>query len=542
MFPRRFPNGIALTVLISALALLSSAIGYVDAAQVYPVQPPADRVESPTERRLRAQLVQDRKIPIHWATVFGEANQKKRSAGNGLDDQHSNAPPVQDSVRNIEFEIVPTSNGYEQLGVSELETPIESPGLEEATRWSDRPHPDQAIAESDWQPPSKRELDSLESFEQLAIENHPTLNAAVARILSARHEALQAGLHPNPQLGLYIDELGNENDPGLWGSYLQWYVVRGNKLAIGRKAKNREAGVLEIEFETQIMRIQTDVRTAFYRLLIAQEKHQLARQLYQAQQDAVSKSQLLFDAGETPKTDLLQTQLQADKAMVLRNDTDIRKENAWRALATVVGEPGLPLRPITGSFEPIAETISFDDCLEQILTNSPEFLAAKAEVERIRSTVEQEIAKSIPNYQTQVSLGRDSNSNHFFTGVQLQVPLQVYNRNQGNIAAAKSRLVVAQSNVEKIRLELSKRLATEFQLYQSAVVKSDLYASRLLPNAQETLDLLASGYPEEVSFVRLLTAQQTVIDITIEYLSSIEQGWISRLKIEGLLLDDSLSQ
>ena len=392
---------------------------------------------------------------------------------------------------------------------------------------------------------STMELDvrsTLDEFEQLAIQNHPSLNAAVARILTARHEAHQAGLAPNPSLGLFIDELGNENDPGIWGAYLQRNVVRGNKLALGQQIKKREANVLEIEFETQVLRIKTDVRTSFYKLLIAQKKYELAAQLYEAQQNAIAKSTELFDAGETPKTDLLQTELQAQKTMIVLSQAKIAQENIWRELTLVVGNPDLPFQTVTGSLDPIAEKVSYEECLAQIIANSPQIQSANAEVNRVRATIDRELAETIPNYQTQLTLGRDSTSNHFFTGVQLQVPLQICDRNQGNIAAAKSRMTVAQQDVERIKLNLAKRLSGEYQQYESAMAKSEMFTNSLLPKAQQTLDLLVTGYPEEVSFLQLITAQQTVIDITLEYLDTIGQLWSSRLKIEGLLLNDSLNQ
>ncbi|MFT5299782.1 MAG: cobalt-zinc-cadmium efflux system outer membrane protein [Mariniblastus sp.] len=395
--------------------------------------------------------------------------------------------------------------------------------------------------------PTPRRLDSdgitqLESFEQLAIQNHPALNAAVAKILTARHQALQAGLAPNPTLGLFLDEVGNEDDPGLWGAFLQRKIIRGNKLALGKKVKNREAGVLELKFESQVLRIKTDVRAAFYRLLIAQQKQDLAAKLYQSQQDAIAKSRELYQAGETPKTDLLQTELQAQKTMMLVIRSEAARQGAWRALASVVGKPELASRFVEGSLDPIVDRLAFDQCLNKIWTNSPELQAASAEIERVRSTIDRQVAGSIPDYQTQVTVGRDSATNHFFTGVQVQMPLQFCNRNQGNIAAAQSQLVVAQNNLETLKLDLSKRLSVEFMNYESALAQSEMYSSQLLPKAQQTLNLLVSGYPEEVSFLQLLTAQQLIIDITMQYLDSIDSLWNSRLRIEGFLLDDSLGQ
>lgn len=538
MFPRRFATRFRLTILLSVIPLVSCTTCINAIAQIQQLQSTTDRLESPAERRLREHLKQNRTMLVGESGERGTKSRLERRLRQQLNERRSDSSARQKPKNSVVSNASATARNVQQFGRIELTDPSESRLAGRAEPWNLNASSQKTDEVSLGGP----NLGSLESFEKMAIENNPTLNAAVAKILTARHEALQAGLHPNPQLGLFIDELGNDNDPGIWGGYLQGNVVRGNKLALGRRVKNREAEVLEIEFEAQVLRIKTDVRTAFYRLLIAQEKYQLAKKLYHTQQNAISKSSQLFEAGETPKTDLLQTELQAQKAMVLLSRFEVLQKNAWRELVAVAGQPGLSPQRITGSFESIAESITFDACQELILNNSPELQAAKAEVERVRSTVDQELANSIPDYQTQVSLGRDSNSNHFFTGIQLQIPLQICNRNQGNIAAAKARLVVAQNHVETIKLSLSKRLATEYQLYQSAFVKSDLYATKLLPIAQQTLDLLTTGYPEEVGFLRLVTAQQTVIDITIEYLDALDELWSSRLKIEGLLLDDSLGQ
>jgi cobalt-zinc-cadmium efflux system outer membrane protein len=388
---------------------------------------------------------------------------------------------------------------------------------------------------------TESQMQDLDSFVNYALANHPALAASTAKIQATQYEALQAGLAPNPQLGLYLDELGNDNDPGLWGAYIRRDVIRGNKRSIDREVKNREVNVREIKNEALTISITTEVKRSFYRVLIAQEKLELASQLYNAQQQAVSQSRQLFDSGETPKTDLLQTELQAQRAKVLLGESNVIHKNSWRKLAASIGSPTLQQHPLIGSFEPVNQPLLFDFWQHKILESSPELLAAKAEVERVRTTIDREIAQSIPDYQTQISLGRDSNSNHFFTGVQLQVPLQIYDRNQGNIAAAKSNLVASKNRVRQIELRLTKQLAIEFQQYEMALVKIDLYQSELLPNAETTLDLLKSGYPEEVSFLNLVTAQQTLIDLTIDYLNAIDELWKTRLKIEGLLLDNSLN-
>lgn len=237
------------------------------------------------------------------------------------------------------------------------------------------------------------EIQDLDSFVNYALANHPALAVSEAEIQATKHKALQAGLSPNPQLGLYIDELGNENDPGLWGAYIQKKHIRGNKRAIARKVQNREVDVREIKNDALTLSITTEIKRAFYQVLIAQEKLELANQLAAAQQQAVSQSRQLFDAGETPKTDLLQTELQAQRALVLVGEARVIHKNSWRQLAASIGSPNLEQRTVLGTFEPLAQPLAFDYWQHKVLENSPALLAAEAEVERVRTTIDQEVAR-----------------------------------------------------------------------------------------------------------------------------------------------------
>lgn len=382
----------------------------------------------------------------------------------------------------------------------------------------------------------------LDELVDLALRQHPTLHAAAARIEATQHEATQARLAPNPKLSFFADEVGNEDDLGLLGIFIQRKIIRGNKLALSGRVKDQLASLQNVESEILAVRIETDVRMAFYQFLITEQKLILAEQLRESQQRASQQARKLFDAGETPRTDLLQTKLQVRQSEMMVRQIELQLENAWRKLAVVVGNPKLEPRPLEGSLDEVIEPIDIQSCRESIFSLSPELRAANAEIERIKAVVERARAEAIPDYQTQFTVGKDSATEHFFVGAQVQVPLMICDRNQGNIAAAEARLVEASHNIEKIKLKLSRRLIEQFQSYESARVNATMIQEELIPQSQANLKLLTMGYPEEVEFLQVLSAQKTVVEFTIQYLNALETLWLSRLKIEGLLLDASLEQ
>jgi len=116
----------------------------------------------------------------------------------------------------------------------------------------------------------------------------------------------------------------------------------------------------------------------------------------------------------------------------------------------------------------------------------------------------------VPNVGVQATVQHDNASGDDVAGVQVALPLPLFNRNQGNIIAADSQLVATQRNVERVRLSLQSRLAEVFRRYASAGQQVEKYRGTILPDAKETLDLVASGYQQgEFSYLNLLTVQRT---------------------------------
>jgi cobalt-zinc-cadmium efflux system outer membrane protein len=148
----------------------------------------------------------------------------------------------------------------------------------------------------------------------------------------------------------------------------------------------------------------------------------------------------------------------------------------------------------------------------------------------------------VPNVGVQATVQHDNASGDDVAGVQVALPLPLFNRNQGNIIAADSQLVAAQRNVERVRLNLQSRLAEVFRRYASAGQQVEKYRGTILPDAKETLDLVASGYQQgEFSYLNLLTAQRTYFQSNLAYLESLLQLKSAQVQIEGLLLNESLN-
>jgi cobalt-zinc-cadmium efflux system outer membrane protein len=125
--------------------------------------------------------------------------------------------------------------------------------------------------------------------------------------------------------------------------------------------------------------------------------------------------------------------------------------------------------------------------------------------------------------------------------MQLSVPLQLFNRNQGNIYRAHAELAAAHEEARRIELLLQDRLTDALYRYQVAKMRADRYANDILPDADESLKLIGEGYRRgELSYLELLNAQSTFFRVNLAYVESLRDLRVSHAEIEGFLLSGGL--
>jgi cobalt-zinc-cadmium efflux system outer membrane protein len=153
------------------------------------------------------------------------------------------------------------------------------------------------------------------------------------------------------------------------------------------------------------------------------------------------------------------------------------------------------------------------------------------------------LAQRVPNVDLQASMQYDNATQDPIAGVQVGMPLPVFNRNQGNIRKAQAELTAAHAEVRRAELELQQRLASVFEQYENARGQVEQYANDILPNAQKSLDLVTAGYRQgEFNYLMLLTSQRTFFQVNLAYVDAIRELRSAVVAIEGDLLGDSLQQ
>jgi outer membrane protein, heavy metal efflux system len=392
---------------------------------------------------------------------------------------------------------------------------------------------------------------SLAEFEQMALANNPTVAQVQANTRVAAGLTKQAGLYPNPTVGYYGDEIrGGYTRGGKQGGFVSQTIVMGGKLNAARRVAALQASEVETSGQVQRLRILNNVRVLFYEVLAAQRLIEVRQNLAQLAGDAVQTSHQLGNVGQADRPDILQAEVEEQQATVSLRIAQQNLQASWRMLAAVAGKPGLAVTRLEGNLEALPD-LSYDESLANTLRESPEVKLAQQAAESAEASLSQARKAAIPDLQLTGILFQN-NAPLFETNpsraigvqssAQVGIQLPIFNRNQGNVAAAKGEIEGARQELTRLKLQIERDLAGVFREYDSARFTVQQYKTEMLPRAEQAYKLYQTNYQNmAAAYPQVLISQRTLFQLEADYVQALENAWQSSLIIRGFGLMDGLS-
>jgi cobalt-zinc-cadmium efflux system outer membrane protein len=144
----------------------------------------------------------------------------------------------------------------------------------------------------------------------------------------------------------------------------------------------------------------------------------------------------------------------------------------------------------------------------------------------------------------QAGVQYDNSARDTIANVQVSIPLNIVNRNQGGIQRAQQELIAAQTDVARTELELQHRLAVTFERYETARQQVDRYGT-IRGQTQEYLDRLRAANKQAKNAIdrpTLLLAQRRNAQAQLAFVESLRELRAASVVIDGMLLTGSLQQ
>ncbi len=375
----------------------------------------------------------------------------------------------------------------------------------------------------------------------LTVERNPRLAQVGWAVETARGRAVQAGLYPNPTLSVTGDELGDRTGPGgIWTApYFSQEIVTGNKLGLSRAAALKEVDQAALTVVSERYRVFTEVRQNYFEVVTLQRRAEILRELIGLAEKSVENANKLFKGKEGSQLDVVQLEVDLERYRAELEATNRTLPAAFRRLAASIGVNDLPHTAVVGDLETPLPDYDLDRLRVYVLGIHPEVRSAQIGVERAQLALKRATVEPIPNMTVGTGYVRQNQNKSDDWVIAASIPVPLWNRNQGNILAAKGQLGEAVSEVGRVQNDLVNRLAATFATYAAARQRAEKYKAAILPKAEQSYQLSLKAYQGgQFEYLRVLQAQRAVAEARLEYLRSLGEMWRSASDIAGLMLED----
>lgn len=372
------------------------------------------------------------------------------------------------------------------------------------------------------------------------LKESPMLLAFSREVKAREFEARQAGLRPNPELSVEVENVAGSGDfSGTDGAET---TVRINQLFElgGKRARRQEVGRLEQELaerEYEIARTNAISETterfiavlaAQKRLLLAGEQVELTKRVLQTVEDRIA-------TGKTAVIEKVRFQTLVAEARLRQSKARQELMAARQALASVWGSEEVDFATAQGPLDTVQRVPDWSE-LTSSLVHSPETALRKSASKRASRILALEQANRIPDLTFSLGAKNDQDTGDNSLVAEVSIPLPIFDRNQGTIAAARARKVKAEDEARSAQLQLRAGLAMVWQKVHAAYSEVDVLRKEILPAIRQTFDAVAYGYQAgKYGFLEVLDAERTLFEAKSRYVDALTAYHQAVSELERLL-------
>ena len=344
---------------------------------------------------------------------------------------------------------------------------------------------------------------TLDDAISLALSNSPSLKATRTQIAQSKAQEVTANLRPNPVLS-WDSQFIPIFDPGSFSSdtlnnLQQFDVGVGYLFERGRKRQNRlkaaqdATAVTESQVTDAERTLTFNVAQQFINALLANSNLQFAQEDLNSFQQTASISEQRYKAGDISEGDLLKIKLQMLQFQTDVTAAQVARVQALGSLRQLIGYSALPRNyDVAGDLNYQPLTAGLDDLQALALQTRPDLRAAKQGITAAQSQIS--LAKANGKQDLNATINYSHVSGLSSTSLFFNIPLPIFNRNQGEIARTRSALNQAQFSAQGAEDTVMTDVMNAYEATATNQEVVKLYTSGYLKQAEDSRNISEYAY------------------------------------------------
>ena len=373
-------------------------------------------------------------------------------------------------------------------------------------------------------------LTLAEVLDQARAKN-ATLLAAEQNLRAVRAQEIQAGVRANPYLGVAGTDITlpaeGASNPYSYSVQVSRLFERGGKR--GLRLDNARATTAQTEAQLQDTVRQTvlTVKTAFTKMLVAKEALELSTASLKDFGHEVEIANDRFQAGDLGKLDYERLDLQLGGYESDEANDIIALRQASDQLQTLMGiETPSADFDVRGEIVPPALTQTQGELVQAALDKRPDYAAARFGVTAAVANARLAVANGTTDPTLEGEYDRSGTYNS--AGFSINIPLRIFDRNQGNKDTAKFQADASRFTETAARYQVISDVDQAWAGYTQAKRLADRFSEHYLDESRDVLSIAQFAFEHGgIALIDYLDALRDARTSTSDALNAYEQAWIA---------------
>ena len=371
-----------------------------------------------------------------------------------------------------------------------------------------------------------------------AIAASPDIRAASQNVRVRDALSVQAGARPNPEIQAEVENVGGSGSRQGFEETettlrLAQRIELGGKRAARLQTAHSERSLAGWDYEVARLGVALSATKSFVATLAAQERLAVATWAERLAREAAAAVSASVDAGASAPVDAARARIAATRAGVEREQAERALDGARALLASSWGGQRPCFARVEGDLQ--AGPLPVEADLRAALDRNPALARFGDERDARLAAVSLERARRVPDLTVGAGGRHFSDNGDNALVFQVSMPLPVFDRNAGGIAAANERLVQLRDEADAARRAARLAFTEAYLRLAEAHGTALALERRVLPDARRALEQTLAVYRAgAVRSLDVFEARRALVDVERERIDALERYHLAAADIRQL--------
>lgn len=397
---------------------------------------------------------------------------------------------------------------------------------------------------------------ALEKFDQPIVQPHGDLTFQQSIVLTLKHnpelavyawtirskeiEQIQAGLLPNPEAEIELENFAGSGDIGAFKSAettiaLSQVIELGDKRMKRRQLASTDRDLARWDYEVKRVDLLSQTAVSFADVLGQQEKLTIANEINELADEIYLTVKKRVEAGKVSPLEEIKARVELSKTRLSQMNAERQLAISKQNLVSGWGGTEVSFNRVLGDFYSIPALPELTSIVSK-LNNNPDIARWATEVSRHQNAINLARADTIPDISVSAGLRHINESDDVAAVASISIPLFIFNNKQTGVQRSEVGLSRASKEQAVTETRLRSALLIAYQRLNILHQEVTTLKSEILPGAEEAFNASTKIYRlGKLDLLSLLDAQRTYFETRQQYVDAVTEYHRVVVAIERLI-------